>query len=131
MKYILLLCSFSLCISSGYAQKNKASDDALDKKVLAVNIEGASLATLEMERELSLDLGQQQEVQLLNDSLYRQLMLTREKFSHDSQLQAAALRSIHIESDKALKRILTENQLKKYLELEGREHADHLSELDN
>lgn len=131
MKKLLLLSALSLCFTGSFAQKTKASDDALDKKVLAVNIEGAHLATLEMEKELRLNQEQQLEVQELNAMLYQQLLTVKDKSGADKKEQLIALRNIHIENDKALKRILTEQQLKRYLELEGREHMNHLSELDN
>ena len=130
MKKILLLAAFSLCVTGSFAQKLKLTDDALDKKVLAVNVEGANLATIEMEKELSLNQVQQQEVEMLNKVLYNQLFSVKEANSEDEYKQAVAIRKIQLENDKALKRVLTEQQLKKYLELEGRQYANQLSELD-
>lgn len=130
MKKLFLIIVISSLATSSFAQRLKAADDALDKKVLNVQVEGASLATLEMEKELKLNHAQQQQVELLNKVLYEQLLTAGEKFGDNMLKQARTIRSIQLENDKALKRILTEEQLKKYLELEGRQHATHLSELD-
>ena len=131
MKKLLLVGALCLCFTGSFAQRIKNSDDALDKKVLAVDVEGARMATLEMQKELSLDEQQQQEVELLNEALHQQLLTVKEKFSNDYQKQASTIRTLHLENDKALMRILSEQQLRKYLELEGRQHAYHISELDN
>lgn len=131
MKKILLLFAVVFIATGSYAQRLKITDDMLDKKVLAVNVEGASLATLEMEKELSLDQLQQQEVEMLNKVLYDQLLTAKEKFSDNSLKQAITIRNLQLENDKALRRILSEEQLNKYLELEGRQHASHLSELED
>jgi hypothetical protein len=131
MKKLFFIVIIGSLSTSSFAQRLKSSDDALDKKVLSVQVEGASLATLEMEKELELDYLQQKQVEILNKALYQQLLTVGEKFSEDNLKQARTKRSIQLENDKALKRILTEQQLKKYLELEGRQHATHLSELDD
>lgn len=130
MKKLLLTLMISFLVTGSYAQRLKSADDALDRKVLEVQVEGASLATLEMEKELKLNLEQQRKVELLNKVLYEQLLTAKEKFGNNMLQQASTIRSIQLRNDKALKLILTEEQLKKYLELEGREHSTHLSELD-
>lgn len=131
MKRFLLIIMIGCLATSSFAQRLKKSDDALDKKVLAVEVEGAKLATLEMEKELNLNSEQQQEVEVLNKVLYEQLLTAGNTFGSNMLQQASMVRNIQLQNDKALKRILTEEQLKKYLELEGRQHATHLSELED
>lgn len=127
---MLLVATACFLTLSGYAQRSKATDDVLDKKVLSVKVEGPELVTLEMGKELSLNEDQQKEVELLNKVLYEQMLTAKERFSDSFLQHATTVRVLQLQNDKALKRVLTEEQLKKYLELEGRQHASYLSELD-
>jgi len=128
MKIYTFILALTLITTAGFAQRFTKGDDSLDKKVLAVNVAGPELLTLEMVRELNLTEPQQKEVEELNQQRYQQLQQTTQtaQASRDVVLQ-----KVHIQNDKALKTILSPEQLKRFLELEGRQHAEHLSELDN
>ncbi len=122
MKSLLFILAFLLTTTAGFSQRITRGDDGLDKKVLSVEVSGPELLTLEMVKELQLTEPQQQEVKALNEQRYLQLQQTA---------QATELQKIHLQNDKALTRILTSEQFRRFMELEGRQHATHLSELDN
>ncbi|MEJ8755427.1 hypothetical protein WG947_00345 [Pontibacter sp. H259] len=128
MKIYTFIFAFLLITTAGFSQRITRGDDSLDKKVLAVDVAGPALLTLEMVRELNLTEPQQKEVEELNQQRYQQLMQTDQvaQVSRDMVQQ-----KVHQQNDKALKTILSPEQLKRFLELEGRQHAEHLTELDN
>ncbi|HEY4650700.1 MAG TPA: hypothetical protein VIG72_04765 [Pontibacter sp.] len=127
MKLFILILTASLVTTTGFSQRFTKSDDSLDKKVLAVEVTGPSLLTLEMARELQLTEPQQKEVQQLNEQHYEQLQVTQQNTEPDKYL---ALQKVHLQHDKALSKVLSAAQLQRFLELEGRQHLLHLSELD-
>ena len=126
MKIYTIILALSLISTAGFSQRITKGDDSLDKKVLAVDVAGPALLTLEMVKELQLTLPQQQEVEELNKLRYEQLQASEQttNFRHD-----VALQQVHLQNDKALKQVLTSDQLKRFLELEGRQNAQQLSEL--
>ncbi|WP_162426224.1 hypothetical protein [Pontibacter pudoricolor] len=129
MKTYILTLALGLITTAGFAQRITKGDDGLDKKVLEVQVTGPALLTLEMERELQLTAQQQQEVKQLNELRYQQLLETEKTataVSNDQMIQ-----KVHLQNDKALTKVLSSEQLRRFLELEGRQHAQHLSELDN
>jgi hypothetical protein len=129
MKTYILTLALGLITTAGFTQRITKGDDGLDKKVLEVQVTGPALLTLEMERELQLTAQQQQEVKQLNELRYQQLLETEKTASAVSSDQM--IQKVHLQNDKALTKVLSSEQLRRFLELEGRQHAQHLSELDN
>lgn len=127
MKIYTLILALSLIATTAFSQRIAKGDDSLDKKVLAVDVAGPALLTLEMAKELQLTLPQLKEVEELNKQRYEQLQASEltADLRHD-----VALQKVHLQNDKALKQVLTSDQLKRFLELEGRQNAQQLSELD-
>ncbi|MBC5773264.1 hypothetical protein H8S95_04240 [Pontibacter sp. KCTC 32443] len=128
MKIYTLILVLALISTTGFSQRYTKGDDSLDKKVLAVEVTGPALLTMEMIKELQLTVPQQKEVEELNQQRYQQLM--------ETELTAEArrdlvLQKVHLQNDKALKQVLSSEQLRRFLELEGRQNAEYLSELNN
>lgn len=126
MKSLLLILVLGLLTTTGFAQRITKADDALDKKVLAMEVEGPALLTLEMTRELNLSEAQQKEVQLLNQQRYEQLYASE---LTELDMRMLAVQRVHLNNDKALMKILNPDQVRKFLELEGRQNMLHLTEL--
>ena len=128
MKIYTLILALSFITTAGFAQRQSKGDDSLDKKVLAMNVAGPELLTMEMVQELQLTVPQQKEVEELNKLRYEQLLQTEQAQIAGRDL---VLQKVHFKNDKALKDVLSSEQLKRFLELEGRQNAQQLSELDN
>lgn len=112
------------------AQHLRVTDDALDKQVLTVTIEGAALLTFEMQQELGLNPEQQAKVGLLNTERYRQIQEMEQLYKEDALLRSKAIFGVHLKNDKALEEVLTQEQLLHYLALEGRATLPYVSEGD-
>ena len=128
MKLYILTMALGLITTAGFAQRITKGDDSLDKKVLEVQVTGPELLTLEMERELQLTAPQREEVKQLNEQRYQQLLETEKTaVAGNNQL----IQKVHLQNDKALTKVLSSEQLRRFLELEGRQHAQQLTELEN
>jgi hypothetical protein len=131
MKNILLILFISILAQVGFAQRITKGDDQLDKKVLAVNVSGSELLTMEMKQELKLTQTQQQNVDKLNEIRYQELLSTENRLELSAIERNKVKRSVHLLHDKALRVTLTQQQLNRFLELEGRQNTEQLSEADN
>lgn len=129
MKIYILTLALGLLTTAGFAQRITKGDEGLDKKVLEVQVTGPALLTLEMERELQLTAPQREEVKQLNEQRYQQLLETEKTATMGATDKL--IQKVHLQNDKALTRVLSSEQFRKFLELEGRQHAQHLSELEN
>jgi hypothetical protein len=130
-KIILLAAIVFLTAPLGYSQRLKITDDELDKKVLAVALDGPAMATTEMKEELQLDAQQVKEVAHLNQERYQQLMRADALYADNPLTRAKQVRTIHQQNDKALSSVLSEQQLHHFLELEGRQNSGFVSENDD
>jgi hypothetical protein len=131
MKRILLLLLFiSLYAGTAQSQRLTEVDDHLDKRVLAMELNGSQMAVLELQRELNLSQEQLMQVELLNEERF-QRMTEAELNAADPIERQRVFREIHVKLDKVMAGILTEGQLKHYLELEGRQHINFLSGKDD
>lgn len=128
MKIYILTLALGLITVTGFSQRITKGDDSLDKKVLAVDVTGPALLTLEMARELQLTQTQQQEVMQLNEQRYKQLLETEQTAMNGGD---GNVQKVHLQNDRALTKILTAEQLRRFLELEGRQHALQLTERDD
>ena len=128
MKLSILVFVLGITSTTAFAQRFTKADDGLDKKVLAVDVTGPALLTLEMVQELKLTAEQQKEVMQLNRQRYEQL---QESEVTDLRTRQLAVQKVHLHNDKALMKILTPEQVQRFLELEGRQNMLHLSELGN
>ncbi|WP_242928268.1 hypothetical protein [Pontibacter vulgaris] len=129
MKKIILLAFICIGAATGAnAQRAKIADDPLDKQVLAVNMTGAEMATVEMKQTLQLTTEQEAAVSKLNEERYKQILDAENAYAANPTLLQRKFRNIHLQSDKALNNVLTDEQLNLYLELEGRQNTRFISE---
>lgn len=128
MKNTLLILFFLALGTTGFAQGMKVTDDNLDKVVLAVELDGVGMANLEMKQELNLSEEQYAKVERANEQRFLKLAEAEQTYAPNDVLRSTSLRKIHVSSDQALKEVLNEQQLRKYLELEGRFHMQLISE---
>ncbi|MDO6392216.1 hypothetical protein Q4E40_18925 [Pontibacter sp. BT731] len=127
MKRIIpFLIILGLTFNTAYAQRLTETDDELDKKVLAISLSGPQMALLEMKRELNLSDEQMKQVELLHEERY-QLMSEAELIQEDPIELQRTFREIQMQHDKVMAGILSEKQLKHFLELEGRQHVNMLT----
>lgn len=127
MKKILpLIIVLVFCAGIAQAQRTREADDMLDKQVLLVELTGPQMAMLEMQRELKLTEEQVLQLEKLNEDRYQYMTEAESTYDDPLQLQLK-FREIHVALDKVMASILTEQQLKHYLELEGRQHVLYLS----
>ena len=126
MKRIIpILLILALTISTTQAQRLRETDDELDKKVLAINLNGPQMAIMEMKRELNLSEEQMVQVELLHEERFQRMSEAEAKNEDPIKLQRT-YRDIQIQLDKVMAGILNEKQLKHFLELEGRQHVNLL-----
>lgn len=125
-KFLHLLVIFGLTAGIAQAQRLKEADDQLDVKVLAVELSGPQMAILEMKRELNLSEEQLMQVELLSEERFQRMTEAEATLQDPLRLQRA-FRDIQLNLDKVMAGILSESQLKHYLELEGRQHVNLLS----
>jgi len=117
--------------SAGYAQQMKLTDDSLDKVLLSVKLDGLAMANLEMKQELQLNAEQYTEVERLNETRFQKMLEAEQQFTHNELLRSKTFRSIAVETDHTLKQVLDEQQMRRYLELEGRFNVPYVSEKEN
>lgn len=130
MKNTILILFLLLIAQAGIAQRLTKGDDQLDKKVLAVEVSGPALLTLEMKQELKLTQTQKQNVNQLNEVRYQDLLVAESKAELSATERSKVKRSVHLQHDKALREVLSQQQLNRFLELEGRQNAEHLTDAD-
>ena len=128
MKKALLIIIFTAVSSAGYAQAMKVTDDRLDKEVLAVEMNGPTMANLEMTQELNLSEEQLNKVKLVNEQRFAQLLEAERTYAGNDALRSSSKRAIHVQYDQKLKDVLNEQQMRHFLELEGRFHMMYISE---
>lgn len=108
------------------AQFLKKTEDKLNDMVLAVELTGPQMLSLEMKQELNLTEEQLAQIELLNEQHYRHMEEVEAAMVDPLQRQRK-YRDINLQLDKALTGILNEQQLKHFLELEGRQYVRYLS----
>lgn len=128
MKRIILLALAASFCTFANAQRNKLKDDALDKMVLEVTIEGPAMAALDMQQELELTQEQYEQVVQLNQKRYDQISEAEELYKEDALQRSKSIYTINMEADKALGALLDPRQLRLYLELEGRHQMRYVSD---
>ncbi|MFD2999275.1 hypothetical protein ACFS7Z_02795 [Pontibacter toksunensis] len=128
MKNILLILFFMALGTAGFAQALKVTDDNLDKVVLAVDLDGVGMANLEMKQELNLSEEQFTKVEQANQQRFQKLIEAEHMYAANDVLRSSSLRKIHISSDQKLKEVLSEQQMRQFLELEGRFHMQLITE---
>ncbi|MFD2245073.1 hypothetical protein [Pontibacter ruber] len=130
MKKVILSIVSCLFVLGVQAQSSKVTDDKLDKLVLASNLTGAEMISLEMKQELNLTEEQYKQIELLNKQRYEKLMEVEATYAHSPSERTRKFRDVHLQNDKALTGVLSEQQLKQYLELEGRQNVRYISTND-
>ncbi len=128
MKNILLLLGICLLHTAAYAQSSLKTNDWLDKHVLSVNVSGAEMATVEMKKELQLTALQLEQIAQMNLALYEQIEQKGVSAIQDPLERSKALRTLQLENDNALVQVLSPQQLRDYLELEGRQNLRYVSD---
>lgn len=128
MKNFLLILFLLAAGTVSYAQGIKPTDDKLDKVVLAVNLNGLAMANLEMKQELKLTEDQYLRVERVNEERLAKMVEAEQAYASDDVLRTNSLRKIHILCDQSLEEVLDEQQMRQFLELEGRFHMQLISE---
>lgn len=128
MKKNLLLLITLLLGTAGYAQHMSLTDDGLDEVVLAIDMDGPAMANLEMKQVLQLDPEQYSQVERLNEARYQRMLEAEQLYAQNEVLRSKTFRSIAIETDQTLKQVLDEQQMRRYLEMEGRFNTQFVSE---
>lgn len=128
MKNTLLLLFFLAVGTEMSAQSLKVTDDGLDKVVLAVDLDGLAMANLEMKRELKLTEDQYSEVERVNELRFTKMWEAENSYATNDVLRVSSFRKIHTQYDQTLKEVLDEQQMRQFLELEGRFHMQLISE---
>ncbi len=104
------------------------SDDGLDQVVLSFDLTGPAMATIEMKQELQLTEEQYAHIERLNAERFTKLEIAEASFARNPDKRASEVKSIHLQSDRSLQAILTEQQLRQYQVLEGRYDIQLISE---
>lgn len=129
MKRIILLVFATCWCTIASAQLLKLNEDAvLDSKVLEVQLDGPAMAALELQNELNLTKAQYEQVVLLNQMRYKQILAAEEAYREDALLRSKTIYAIHMETDKALGALLDPKQKRLYLELEGLQQMRFVSD---
>lgn len=129
MKRIILSILAAVMVLCCQAQGLSVTDDKLDKVLLAINLSGPELLNREMQQELSLNAEQAEKVAELNQVRYQQLLEAEEHFNSDPAMLRKVFRGIHATNDKAFIRVLSQDQLRAFLELEGRQNLEYVSDI--
>ncbi|MCC9167621.1 hypothetical protein [Pontibacter harenae] len=129
MKPLLLLCTVFFVAFECQAQIQSVTDDNLDKKVLAVNLSGSDMLTVEMRQELLLNAEQYAQVEQLNKDRFKLLQDAESKYAHNPEMLSLAKQAVTTKCDKALESVLSEPQLRSFLELTGRQDLLLMSEI--
>lgn len=114
--------------STSYAQQMSLTDDGLDKVVLTVDMDGLEMANLEMKQELQLTSEQYSQIERLNQERFQKMVEAEQLYVQNDVLRSKTFRSIAMETDQTLKQVLDEQQMRRYLELEGRFNTPFVSE---
>ncbi len=130
MKKLILLTAICLLHAAAYAQRLDKTDERLDRQVLAFNLSGSDMSTVEMQKELRLNEEQFMLVAQMNHIRYQQLELAGASGSLNPVEHAEKMRNIHLENDKVLRQVLSQEQLRHFLELEGRQNVLFVTEND-
>ena len=128
MKKNILLFIMLLLGTTSYAQHMGLTDDGLDKVVLAVDLDGLAMTNLEMKQVLQLTSDQYSQVERLNEARFQKMLEAEELYAQNEVLRSKTFRSIAMETDQTLKQVLDEQQMRRYLELEGRFNTQFVSE---
>ncbi|GAB3533235.1 hypothetical protein GCM10027443_18400 [Pontibacter brevis] len=128
MKNTLLTLIFLAVGAVSFAQSVRITDDGLDKVVLATNLDGLAMANLEMKQELNLTEEQFSKVERVNEQRFLQMLEAEQVYTDNEVLRSNSLRRIHVVCDQILKEVLDEQQMRHFLELEGRFHMQLISE---
>ncbi|RDV13932.1 hypothetical protein DXT99_16635 [Pontibacter diazotrophicus] len=104
------------------------TDDGLDKVVLAVDLDGLAMANLEMKQELKLTEDQYSKVAALNELRFTKMVEAEHTYAANDVLRSNSVRKINIQCDQTLKEVLDEQQMRQFMELEGRFHMQLVSE---
>ncbi|WP_162053012.1 hypothetical protein [Pontibacter pamirensis] len=128
MKNTLLILIFLAVVTGSSAQSMGVTDDGLDKVVLAVDLDGLAMANLEMKRELKLTEDQYNKVARVNELRFTKMVEAEHTYAANDILRSNSVRKIHIQCDQTLKDVLDEQQMRQFLELEGRFHMQLMSE---
>lgn len=128
MRKNILLFIMLLLGTTSYAQHMGLTDDGLDKVVLAVDLDGLAMTNLEMKQVLHLTSDQYSQVERLNEARFQKMLEAEELYAQNEVLRSKTFRSIAMETDQTLKQVLDEQQMRRYLELEGRFNTQFVSE---
>ena len=128
MKKNILLFIMLVFGSTSYAQQMSLTDDGLDKVVLTVDMDGLEMANLEMKQELQLTSEQYSQIERLNQERFQKMVEAEQLYVQNDVLRSKTFRSIAMETDQTLKQVLDEQQMRRYLELEGRFNTPFVSE---
>ncbi|WP_299821570.1 hypothetical protein [uncultured Pontibacter sp.] len=128
MKRIILLVLTSTICTVASAQLHRGADDALDKHVLAITVEGPALAAMDLQRELNLSQEQYEQVMELNRKRFEQVYEAEQAYSNDAQLLSKTIYTINLETNKALSTMLDPMQQRLYMELEGNQQVQFISD---
>lgn len=112
---------------AGHAQRQQSGDNGLDEMVLAVNIAGPAMASLEMKQELELTEAQYAEVEALNAARHARMEKVEQELAVDPEAREQELKAIEKETQYRLQSILSEQQLRQLLLLEGRQEVQFIT----
>ncbi len=119
MRKIILLVLACCIYTYSNAQRHTTKDDKLDKEVLRVTIGGDEMLTLEMQKELNLTHEQYEQVKIVNQFRYNQLIEAEEIYKDNDLQRSKTAYLINMEADKAMSALLDQKQLRIFLELEN------------
>ncbi len=119
MRKIILLVLACCIYTYSNAQRHTTKDDKLDKEVLRVTIGGDEMLTLEMQKELNLTHEQYEQVKIVNQFRYNQLIEAEEIYKDNDLQRSKTAYLINMEADKAMSALLDQSQLRIFLELEN------------
>ncbi|MHA6248443.1 hypothetical protein ACXYMU_10930 [Pontibacter sp. CAU 1760] len=127
MRKGLLMLGMLVLAYGTYGQQMSLTDDRLDKVLLAMQLDGVEMANLEMKQELKLSTDQCRQVEHLNAARFERMLEAEQGNKNNELLLSEAYQHIFAESDLSLKQVLSEEQMHRYLELEGRFNAQVIS----
>jgi hypothetical protein len=128
MKKFLLVLTILGVGTVAHAQNLRETDDALDKVVLAMNLDGLAMANLEMKQELRLTEEQYTQIERVNEQRFLKMLEAEQQYAGNEILRSKTFRMINAESDQTLKEVLDAQQMKHFLEMEGRFNVQFVSE---
>ena len=130
MRKNILLLLMLVFGSACYAQQMSLTDDALDNMVLTLDMDGLEMANLEMKQELQLTAEQYSQVERLNQERFQKMLEAEQLYVQNDVLRSKTFQSIATATDQTLKQVLDEQQMRRYLELEGRFNTPFVSEIE-